>query len=52
MLIKMNKEKGMTIVISSGEIGELKRTCDRIAVMFEGKVLEYLTLKKKMKSLV
>ncbi len=38
MLLKMNKEKNMTIVISSGEIGELKRVCDRIAVMFEGKV--------------
>lgn len=38
MLLKMNKEKNMTIIISSGEIGELKRVCDRIVVMFEGKI--------------
>lgn len=38
MLLRMNEEKNLTIVISSGEIGELKRICDRIVVMFEGKV--------------
>lgn len=38
MLLKMNEKKNMTIVISSGEIGELKRVCDRIVVMFEGKI--------------
>ncbi len=47
MLIKMNKEKGMTIVISSGEIGELKRVCDRIAIMFEGKVFGIFDSKEK-----
>lgn len=47
MLIKMNKEKGVTIVISSGEIGELKRVCDRIAVMFEGKVFDVFDSEEK-----
>ncbi|AKL94278.1 ribose/galactose/methyl galactoside import ATP-binding protein [Clostridium aceticum] len=42
MLLKMNEEKGMTIVISSGEIGELKRICDRIVIMYEGEVFDIL----------
>ncbi|MCC5909343.1 MAG: sugar ABC transporter ATP-binding protein [Clostridiaceae bacterium] len=42
MLLKMNEEKGMTIVISSGEVGELKRICDRIVIMYEGEVFDIL----------
>lgn len=38
ILLEMNREKNMTIVISSGEIGELKRVCDRIVIMFDGKI--------------
>jgi len=40
MLLEMNEEKGMTIVISSGEVGELKRICDRIVVMYEDKIFD------------
>lgn len=40
MLIKLNEEKNTTIVISSGEISELKRVCDRIVVMYENEVFE------------
>lgn len=40
MLLKLNKENGTTVVISSGEISELKRVCDRIAVMYENKVFK------------
>lgn len=42
LLLKMNEEEGMTIVISSGEIGELKRICDRIVIMYEGEVFDIL----------
>lgn len=38
LILKMNREKNMTIIISSGEIGELKRICDRIVVMYEGSI--------------
>lgn len=38
MLLKMNEENNTTIVISSGEIGELKRVCDRIVIMYENEV--------------
>lgn len=40
MLLKLNRENGTTVVISSGEISELKRVCDRIAIMYENKVFK------------
>lgn len=40
MLLKLNEEKNTTIVISSGEISELKRVCDRIVIMYENNVFE------------
>ncbi len=40
ILLKLNKEKNTTIVISSGEISELKRVCDRIAIMYENRVFK------------
>ncbi len=47
MLLKMNREKNMTIVIYSGEIGELKRICDRIVVMFEGRIFDIFDPEEK-----
>lgn len=40
MLLKMNEENNTTIVISSGEISELKRVCHRIAVMYENEIFD------------
>lgn len=40
MLLKLNRENDTTIVISSGEISELKRVCDRIAIIYENKVFK------------
>jgi len=37
-LVKLNKEKGMTIVMTSSELAELRTICDRIAIITEGKV--------------
>lgn len=37
-LVKMNKEKGTTIVIASSELEELQRLCNRIVVLSEGKI--------------
>ena len=37
-LLKMNEENHTTVVITSGELEELIRTCDRIVVMYQGKV--------------
>ncbi len=40
ILLKLNGEKNTTIIISSGEISELKRVCDRIAIMYENRVFK------------
>jgi len=39
-LLKMNQEYGTTIVVASGELEELLRICDRIAVMYQGEVFK------------
>lgn len=41
-LVKLNKEKGMTIVMTSSELAELRAVCDRIAIVTEGKVIGIL----------
>jgi simple sugar transport system ATP-binding protein len=38
LLIKFNREYGMTIVITSSELSELRKICDRIAIIYEGRV--------------
>jgi simple sugar transport system ATP-binding protein len=37
-LIKYNREKGMTIVMISSELEELRSVCDRVAIVDEGRV--------------
>lgn len=41
-LVKLNAEKGVTIVIISSELVELRSVCDRIAIVAEGKVSQIL----------
>lgn len=43
MLVSINKSKGTTIIIASSELDELKRICDRIVVLYEGKVSAILS---------
>ncbi|MEN1760555.1 sugar ABC transporter ATP-binding protein [Anoxynatronum sibiricum] len=43
MLLTMREDRGLTIVVSSGELSELRRICDRIAIMYEGCVVDVLT---------
>lgn len=38
LLVKFNREYGMTIVITSSELSELRKICDRIAIVYEGRV--------------
>ncbi|MBI9091924.1 MAG: sugar ABC transporter ATP-binding protein [Desulfobacterium sp.] len=42
-LLKAQSHHGMTLVISSGELDELKRICDRIAVLYQGRLFDVLT---------
>lgn len=37
-LVKLNKERGLTIVVVSSELQELRSICDRVAIVSEGKV--------------
>ena len=37
-LLKLNKEEGMTIIITSSELAELRSISDRIAIISEGSV--------------
>jgi simple sugar transport system ATP-binding protein len=38
LLIKLNREMGMTIVMTSSELAELRSICDRILIVCEGKI--------------
>lgn len=38
LLVELNKEEGMTVVITSSELNELRSICDRIAIVTEGKI--------------
>lgn len=38
LLVKLNKELGMTVIITSSELAELRSISDRIAIVFEGKL--------------
>lgn len=37
-LVKLNREKGVTIVMTSSELNELRMVCDRIAIITDGRV--------------
>lgn len=42
LLVKLNKELGMTIVMASSELFELRKITDRIAIISRGKVADIL----------
>ena len=41
-LVRLNREQGLTIVMVSSELQELRSICDRIAIVAEGKVVDIL----------
>lgn len=41
-LLKLNREQGMTVVMVSSELMELRSICDRIAIVAEGKLVDVL----------
>ena len=44
-LLKMNHDYGTTLMVASGELEELLRVCDRIAVMHQGRVFKIFDTK-------
>ena len=43
LLVSLNREKGMTIILTSSELAELRKVCDRIAVIYGGKLVDILS---------
>ncbi len=43
MLVRLNREKGMTIIMVSSELNELRSLCDRIAIISAGKLTDVLS---------
>ena len=41
-LVKLNREQGLTIIMVSSELQEMRSICDRIAIVAEGKVVDVL----------
>ncbi|CEM62005.1 sugar ABC transporter ATP-binding protein [Treponema phagedenis] len=46
-LRKLNKEEGTTIIIVSSELEELRSVCDRIGIVFQGKMAGILSPKEE-----
>jgi simple sugar transport system ATP-binding protein len=42
LLTRLNREQGLTIMIVSSELNELRSICDRIAIVAEGKVVRIM----------
>ncbi|HBR24397.1 MAG TPA: sugar ABC transporter ATP-binding protein, partial [Firmicutes bacterium] len=42
LLVEFNRTHGMTVVMTSSELAELRKICDRIAIVYEGKVVGIL----------
>ncbi|HHY12874.1 MAG TPA: sugar ABC transporter ATP-binding protein [Firmicutes bacterium] len=43
LLVSLNREKGMTIILTSSELAELRKVCDRIAVIYGGNLVDILS---------
>lgn len=48
-LILKEKTKGTTIFLSSHNLGEIEKYCDRVIIIKSGKIVETIDLKKKQK---
>lgn len=42
LLAQLNRQQGMTVVVVSSELNELRSICDRIAIVSEGKIADIL----------
>jgi simple sugar transport system ATP-binding protein len=43
LLTGMNRQQGVTIVLTSSELAELRRVCDRIAIIYDGRLVDILS---------
>lgn len=38
LLVQLNREHGLTVIVTSSELAELRSICDRIAIVYEGRL--------------
>jgi simple sugar transport system ATP-binding protein len=38
LIVELNRQKGMTVIMTSSELGELRSVCDRIAIITRGRL--------------
>src|SRR5437867_13214753 len=38
ILVALNREQGVTVVMTSSELAELRALCDRIAIVYRGRI--------------
>ena len=41
-LVRLNREQGLTVVMVSSELQEMRSICDRIAIVAEGQIVDIL----------
>lgn len=46
---RLNKEKGVTFLISSHMAGEIEKTCNKVAVMYEGELIAKATTEEALR---
>jgi len=42
LLTKLREEEGLTVIMISSELGELRSVCDRVAIVSDGKIVDIL----------
>lgn len=52
LLVNAHATHGMTLVISSGELEELRRICDRIVVLYRGRLFDVLSPDRNEKDFI
>lgn len=43
LLVHLNRAKGVTIILTSSELNELRKVCDRVAIVYGGKLVDVLS---------
>ena len=38
LLVRLNREHNVTIIMTSSELGELRKICDRVAIVYRGRL--------------
>jgi simple sugar transport system ATP-binding protein len=42
VLAALNRERGVTLIVTSSELAELRALCDRVAIVYRGRIVAAL----------